>query len=199
MSLFKTEDINNRIEQAALLQSDAAETTVYNYAGVATKSRHLINKITAILAAGHRHIDFVSAGELSLHTLIEFILQTHAGSLCDVYLSTWAIKDAAARAIIRMKDSGQINNLYGVFDYRINSVDGKHFKPIAHLFTKYALTKNHAKVVIVDFEEVQYCILTSANLSNNPRIEAGYISTNGQTAKFHKGWMMDVLNGKKIN
>jgi hypothetical protein len=37
-------------------------------------------------------------------------------------------------------------------------------------------------------------VVGSANFTSNPRIEAGHISTNPQTADFHAAWMMAEIN-----
>lgn len=142
------------------------------------------------------HIDFVTAGELSLHQIIQYF-SLKFGSV-NVYVSSWAIKEEPARVLLSLRQNGTIKQLFGVFDYRIKTLDAKHFQLIESAFTKYALTKNHSKVVIIESNELSMVVVSSANLSNNPRIECGFISTITKTVDFHKAWMTAVLNGKKV-
>lgn len=143
------------------------------------------------------HIDFMTAGSLSLHTMIEYIIQAD-GPCKSIYLSTWAIKEVAARSLVHLKDSGAIGDLYGIFDYRVKTVDSNAFHFADRIFTRTAFVKNHSKVILIEYQDLQYTILTSANFSNNPRIEAGYISTQKERFNFHRNWMTRVLDGEKI-
>jgi hypothetical protein len=191
-------DINTLIQEAGEnLESAAAASSNLNTQNIKTKGKNLIKNIDDCLAAGATHINFVSAGSLSLHQLIEHLINKHSGK-ADLYLSTWAIKEAASRSLHRLCEQKKIDRLYGVFNYRIKTLDGKSFQLIEKKFTQYALTKNHAKVIVIDFIIAQYTIVCSANLSNNPRIEVGYISTDEVVAQFHKNWMQNVLSGKKV-
>lgn len=195
--LFEPTDINTLIQEAAKLESDASTNKPIKKQMVSFKSSQLIKKISECFAAGAEHVDFVSAGELSLHQLIEYLseLEPHPFNL---HISTWAIKESASRSLLKLIEAGKIHHMFGVFDYRIKTIDGKSFQLIEKHFKQYALTKNHAKVIVLDFIYTQFTIVTSANLSNNPRIEAGFISTNASLAEFHKGWMKKVLNGQKV-
>lgn len=165
-----------------------------SYAG---KSGKFCQALSDLLDSQVLHIDFMTAGNVSLHNLIELLLSKY-GPCQSLYLSTWAIKEAAARSIFELKDRGLIGQLFGVFDYRIESVDYKSFQLIKPLFTRYELTKNHAKVILVEYADRRFTVLTSANMSNNPRIEAGFISTGEITFNFHKAWMLEVFEGKKV-
>ena len=142
------------------------------------------------------HVDFCTAGELSIFQLVQYALTVTGPA--DLYLSTWTIKEDPARSLIQLKEKGTIKNLYGIFDQRIKTLDAGHFHLIETGMTKFALTKNHAKVVVIEGKELSLCIVSSANFSNNPRIEAGFISTINSTVKFHKQWMKQVLAGKTI-
>lgn len=144
----------------------------------------------------NKHIDFCTAGELSIHHLLQYGL-TITGP-ADVYISTWVIKEEPARALLFLKEAGKIKQLFGIFDYRIKTLDAKHFHLIEKAMTKYELTKNHAKVVVIIGQTLSISIVSSANLSNNPRIEAGFISTCLPTVEFHKQWMEKVLSGQKV-
>lgn len=161
------------------------------------KASLFIEELDWMLDRKKTHIDFMTAGNLSLHNIIEMLLQKY-GRCQELWLSTWAIKEAAARSIRKVYDAGLVGRLYGIFDYRTESIDAKAFQLIRPVFSGYSLTKNHAKVVLLEWENRYITILSSANMSNNPRIETGVISLSKTTFYFHKGWMIDVQNGKKV-
>jgi hypothetical protein len=144
----------------------------------------------------NKHIDFCTAGELSIHQFLQYALTVTGPA--HVYISSWAIKEDPARVLLFLKETGKIKKLFGVFDYRIKTLDAKHFHLIEKAFTKYALTKCHAKVVVIIGQNLSISIVSSANFSNNPRLEAGFISTCEPTVEFHKNWMDKVISGQTI-
>ena len=131
-----------------------------------------------------------------MHELLTYLLEQSGPA--DVYISTWTLKEEPARILYALKQSGAIRNLYFVFDYRIRTLDAKHFDFIEKFATGYVLTKCHAKVMVIDGERLKASVVSSANMSNNPRIECGYIMGNEHSMNFHKQWIMDVINGKKV-
>ena len=42
------------------------------------------------------------------------------------------------------------------------------------------LSSTHMKVMLIETPDIKICVVGSANLNNNPRYEAGYISTDVQ-------------------
>lgn len=195
--LFDPKDISSQNAKEQVLEGSVVGNSP-NSARISSKGSKLIHNLDNCLAAGHTLVHFISAGEISLHKLIEHLCSRHPGETAELWLSTWTIKEAAARTILQLKESNAIKDIKAVFDYRIKTTDSKTFHFLEKHFAQYALTKNHAKVIVLDFVSAQYTIVTSANLSNNPRIESGLISTDPLLAQFHITWMRDVLAGKKV-
>jgi hypothetical protein len=196
-NLFDPKDINTQIEESARLKSQAEPSIYTEPAHLAEKPNKLAKCIIEHLACGDMHINFVTSGDLSLHTLIEKIVLAHPDP-SELWISTWAVKESAARKLIHLKSAGKINCINAVFDYRIRSVDAKTYFLLHPYLNKCALTKNHAKVVVINFGRYVFTIVTSANLSNNPRVEAGFVSASQTTAQFHMDWMSRVLSGQKV-
>jgi hypothetical protein len=193
--LFNISDIS--IESKAL-QSVAMAADDNNAGFTKTKASRLMEDITLLLdQEGHTTIHFLTAGALSLHKLMDGLLERHPGQPCKLWIATWAIKEAAARAILKHRNSGHVVALYGIFDSRVKTVDSKAFQLLQDRFTQCVFAKNHSKVMVIEFPDHQYTIVTSANLSNNPRIETGFVTTGKALAEFHRGWMRDVLNNGK--
>ena len=63
--------------------------------------------------------------------------------------------------------------------------------------TSVKLAKCHAKVTVLENEHWSVTIVSSANMTNNPRIEAGVICTDLAAAEFHKKWIVDVICGEE--
>lgn len=178
---------------SALLSSDQEPNTL-TFSGRASSFLKFLQEALLIES---QYIDFMTAGNLSLHNIIELILKMY-GPCKELYISTWAIKEAAARSLLSLKEQNLIGSMHGIFDYRIKTVDSKSFQLIEQHFFRYELTKNHAKVILIEYGKRCFTIVCSANLSNNPRIEAGFISLSTKTFIFHKEWMLKVFEGKKI-
>lgn len=179
----------------ALQFSSAVQNAPDELLQLSVRAKELLSNLFDELTP-NKHIDFCTAGELSIHQFIQYALTVTGPA--HVYISSWAIKEDPARVLLFLKDTGKIKKLFGVFDYRIKTLDAKHFHLIEKAFTQYALTKCHAKVVVIESESLSIVIVSSANLSNNPRIECGFISTIDKTVQFHKAWMTEVLNGKTV-
>lgn len=194
--LFKISDLNRSADTTELYSSVDAGS-VYpsqNYSG---KSGAFLNELQHLLTMETQHIDFMTSGTLSLHQVIEVVLKKF-GPCLEMYVSTYAIKEAAARSLFGLKKAGLINSLHGIFDYRMKTVDSRGFQMVCMLFHRYELTKNHSKVILIEYRNRYVTILCSANMSNNPRIETGFISLSQKTFLFHKAWMLEVFEGKKV-
>jgi hypothetical protein len=59
------------------------------------------------------------------------------------------------------------------------------------------LTTCHAKIVVLQNQQWSVAIVGSANFTNNPRIEAGIVSTERAVGDFHRDWMLaEIANAK---
>jgi hypothetical protein len=192
--LFDINTVNSEPTEA-LQFSSAVQNAPDELLQLSVRAKELLSNLFDELTP-NKHIDFCTAGELSIHQFIQYALTVTGPA--DVYISSWAIKEDPARVLLFLKETGKIKKLFGVFDYRIKTLDAKHFHLIEKSFNQYALTKCHAKVVVIESETLCLVIVSSANLSNNPRIECGFISTIDKTVQFHKAWMTEVLNGKTV-
>jgi hypothetical protein len=196
--MFDAKDIDNALSASA---EKLSATAISDTAGIddskmiSCKASELLLNIVGVIAPG-KFVEFCTAGEFSVHQLLQYLL-THTGA-ADVYISTWTLKEEPARVLYFLKKTGKIKKLFCVFDYRIRTLDAKHFDFIEKVVDGYVLTKCHAKVMAIDGERMGVSVISSANMSNNPRIEAGVISCTAKSMEFHKGWIMDVINGKKV-
>lgn len=135
---------------------------------------------------------FATAGLWSCHDLL-FHLLSFTGP-AKVYLATWSITEDPARMLVNGLNNGIIQELYGLFDIRVKIRNPETYIFAKHNLCKARLTVCHAKVTVIENELWKICIVGSANYTNNPRIEAGVISTQAETAAFHKDWIMKELD-----
>ena len=133
-------------------------------------------------------LQFMTNGAWSSHDMIEFFLRKIGCS--DVFLTSWAVSEQAARRVVKLHEEGLISDLTCLFDYRIKD---RKYEPVL-LFEKIgkvSLTKIHAKVIILQNSKTAITIVSSANLSKNPRVEAGAIFSCPDSANFHKKWIVN--------
>ncbi|MGB4775704.1 MAG: hypothetical protein WBP45_11055 [Daejeonella sp.] len=135
---------------------------------------------------------YATAGLWSSHDLL-FHLLTFTGP-AKVYLATWSITEDPARMLVNGLNNGIIQELYGLFDIRVKIRSPETYLFAKHNLCKARLTVCHAKVTIIQNENWNISIVGSANYTNNPRIEAGVISTLKATAEFHKDWILKELD-----
>ncbi|RNI27651.1 hypothetical protein EFA69_16160 [Rufibacter immobilis] len=142
-------------------------------------------------------IPFATGGQWSNHDLLEFILERTGPA--DVYITTWSLTEEPVRAILDFTEKGLIRSLTCLFDYRIQARNPKVFQLIDSVIERKKLTKIHAKVTVICNEEWAVSIISSANFTKNPRIEAGVILTDTETAAFNIDWIEEeILNEQPL-
>lgn len=142
-------------------------------------------------------IPYATGGQWSLHELIEYLLRQIGPS--EVWLTTWALSENPVRCLANLKDEGLISALHCLFDHRIrnNAVGPLHM--LTETADTYGFTKVHAKAaVMIPENDVPFTILTSANLTNNKRIEVGTIIRNAECAEYNKDWIEKEINQQSL-
>lgn len=100
------------------------------------------------------------------------------------------------RVLFQLIKEGRIKELNCLFDYRIEKRKAEAFQLAKVNSSKIKLTKVHAKVAILLADQWAVSIIGSANLTKNPRIEAGIISTCQEVAEFHANWIKrEIIHG----
>jgi hypothetical protein len=135
---------------------------------------------------------YATAGLWSSHDLLFHLLKFTGPA--KVYIATWSITEDPARMLVNGLNSGAILELYGLFDIRVKIRNPETYVFAKHNLCKARLTVCHAKVTVIENEQWNISIVGSANYTNNPRIEAGVISTIPATANFHKDWILKELD-----
>jgi hypothetical protein len=137
---------------------------------------------------------FSTAGAWSLHDMIAMACQKIGPS--RLFLATWTITEEPMRVLFQLIQEGWITELNCLFDYRIEKQKAEAFQLAKVNASRVKLTKVHAKVAVLVTDQRAVSIIGSANLTKNPRIEAGVLSTCKAVAEFHSGWIdNEITNG----
>jgi hypothetical protein len=137
---------------------------------------------------------FSTAGAWSLHDMIALTCQKIGAS--RLFLSTWTITEEPMRTLFQLIQEGRITELNCLFDYRIEKRKAEAFQLAKVNAARVKLTKVHAKVAVLLNDQWGVSIIGSANLTKNPRIEAGVLSTCRAVAEFHSSWInQEITHG----
>jgi hypothetical protein len=127
-------------------------------------------------------IPFFSDGKWSLFHLLSLCLG-YTGP-ADVRISSFSLSENAVRSFLNDKDRGLIKSLSLLFDISIphRKIDLMLFA--REVFSEIRLCPNHSKIILID-GKLKVCIISSHNLTPNPRLEAGVIFTTKEHYKFY--------------
>ncbi len=158
------------------------------------KSNSIVRDVIGTLQPD-QSIHYASGGQWSSHDLLFHILDQTGPA--KVWLCTWSISELAVRQIMEKLDAGIIQELHCIFDWRVKVRRPEALQLAQQIVTDVKLTTCHAKVTVIQNDSWNISIVGSANYTNNPRIEAGVISTDPAVASFHLQWMSGVLLNSK--
>jgi len=141
---------------------------------------------------------FFSEGLWSMHDLLLFLLETTGPA--KIWLSTFSISEAAIRALFMAGEKGMIQEIHCLFDHTIR----KHKLSLlffAHnVVSDISITSNHSKLILIESPEWKISVVGSANMTPNPRKEAGVIFTTHSTFDFYKSHLVkSISEGYPIN
>jgi len=133
------------------------------------------------------NIHAVSEGEWSLHNTISHVIDEIGP--CDLWVATWSISEDAVRQLVRMRLDGRVRKFMMLADWRV-----RHRRPEAAGLVrsnsdKVRVGNCHAKAAVLLNDEFSVSIVTSANLTNNPRTEVYVITEDEKIAAFHRTWI----------
>lgn len=193
MSLFSINDLNNLTQEENKSQGSSIRF-------ISQPSPMLLSSLKSLkIGIGDLEknivLPFATGGSWSLHQLMEYILiQTGP---CKLWFTTWTISEEPLRCMVEMIKKGLITELNAILDYRIAKNKPEAFQLAGNIITNIRLTKCHAKVLVLKNSEWQVTVIGSANLSKNPRLEAGVIFTDEKTAQFNIDWIEKEIYRKE--
>lgn len=136
---------------------------------------------------------FVTSGRWSMNDLLIYILLQIGPS--DVLVATWSIAELAMRQILKHHDSGLIKSISFLLDPRVKVRNPKPLQLLSANFP-YRLYQCHAKVCVIHSDDHYISIVSSANMTQNPRIERGVIFPYKNVYDFDHKWISETINGR---
>ncbi len=133
---------------------------------------------------------FVTLGRWSMHDLLFYVLRQTGPA--DVDVATWSISEDAIRQIVNLHSEGLIKTIRFILDPRVKVRNPKPLQMLSANFP-FKLAACHAKVTLIRNPDHQISIVSSANMTGNPRIERGSIFPFSDVYKFDKNWIDETF------
>lgn len=134
----------------------------------------------------------VSMGEWSAHDMILRCIEFMGPA--ELHFATWSISEDAIRQIILAQDRGDITAIHVIADYRLAIRSPEAQQILKAQATRFCVYTCHAKVYVLRNAAWGVVIVTSANMTSNPRIEVSVISEDPDLADWHIGWISEVID-----
>lgn len=139
----------------------------------------------------NKNYHYMSNGDWSMYHLVNhFLNQTGCAHL---YIATWSISEFSARQLTDWLEQGRIKSITALLDYRSKNRHASAFHLAKMNFSDIKIAYCHAKVTIIETDNLYISINGSANWTENPRIESGVVSTDKPTALAHKKWITEMV------
>lgn len=136
-------------------------------------------------------LHFVSRGSWSSHLLLRFLLEKFGSA--HLLMTTWSLTEEPLRSMVMMKDQGLLKSARCILSERISERTPGVMQFAEQFFDELKLMRLHAKVTVLMGDDWGVSVVSSANFTRNPRIEAGVIDTHAPIAQFHQNWILDEL------
>ncbi len=139
---------------------------------------------------------FLSEGNLSFHHLLCAILDECGPA--DVWLSAYAITEEPARRIFRLREAGTIRSLSCLLDAHLARNNAKAYQLLSTTADSFGTAPIHAKCFVVKNDRFAIGVMSSANFSNNPRLELTHTSNTLEVADWYIKWLEDYISKGKV-
>ncbi|MFZ4413887.1 MAG: hypothetical protein ACOYOV_12455 [Bacteroidales bacterium] len=136
---------------------------------------------------------FYSYGRFSMLDVMVFLLKQIGPA--HILCGTWSISQESIDQIVRLKNRGEILSLAFVLDPRVKVTKAKPLQMLKANFD-FVFSPWHAKVTVMQNENWNISIVSSQNMTQNPKIERGCIFTDKDTYEFDKNVLQDELRRK---
>lgn len=122
---------------------------------------------------------FVFSQNTTAHDLIEHILKQTGPA--EIFVSSFSITEPAVRRFINLQEEGYIKNMACMFDKQVKRHHLQTLFLMSNFIDEIFITSNHSKVTLIKNENHHISIVSSANLNENNKIEAGAIFIDRET------------------
>lgn len=155
-----------------------------------------LKSLLPVLLPNHTY-DIITDGHWSLHQMLAYLLNITGPA--TLWLTSWGLTAEPLQSILDMVRSGQITHLNMLLDIRVKLQSAQAYQVLRTMAEEANvntwLTKIHAKINVIHNADHEIRVLTSANLTNNPRIESYNISTHPSLAIQNRTWIDLIMQG----
>lgn len=134
-----------------------------------------------------RDYPYASGGDWSTTELVAYMLEQTGPA--ELIAATWSVAEHAAVKLNAMIEDGRLTAVEMLVDWRVQVRTPSFLAVARQKFSDIRVSSCHAKAFVVRNDEWALSCVGSANFTNNPRIEAGHISTSREVAHFHTEWI----------
>ncbi len=198
----KLTDIDLEAEALQASKCRNVETALKEQAYISTRDARAHQQLAGMKPGRQRTI--ASRGELSLHDVASAIVE-HYGPFEVLTLATWAASEEAIKRLIALRQAGGVQRLEALVDTRMPTDCSNAHAMMKSEFSLYACGSNHAKVMAFTGGPKRYgpsvvvnggggiAIVSTANLTRNPRCEVMVVSRDNTLAEFHRDWIREEI------
>jgi len=154
------------------------------------KPHEILSKYLGKIEHG-KFYQFYSFGRFSMHDVIVYLLKQIGPA--HIIAGTWSISQESIEQLVRMKNRNDILSLAFVLDPRVKVTKAKPLQMIKANFD-FVFSPWHAKVTTIENENWNISIVSSQNMTQNPKIERGCIFTDKETFEFDKKVLENELH-----
>lgn len=184
--LLQVNNINIKSKVADPAKVKAGRTALSVFKG---KPHDILSKHLGEIENGMFY-QFYSFGRFSMHDVITYLLKQTGAA--HIIAGTWSISQDSIEQLVRMKNKGEILSMQFVLDPRVKVTKAKPLQMLMANFP-FVFSAWHAKVTTIENENWNISIVSSQNMTQNPKIERGCIFTDKETFDFDKQVLTDEL------
>ncbi len=141
-----------------------------------------------------KDVHFVTNGKWSLHELVAEVLALY--SPVDITFCTFSITEFPGRLLAQWITEGKVKELNVLLDIRAKANYPQVLQLVQNISNSFKLVPVHAKSTVIKHKDISITITGSANWTQNPRYEIGYITTNKEYASFQENWIKNVIKSE---
>ena len=187
MKILQEEHVALEVKSGAMLEVRSAKATGHQF----TNGSKNLKDIFPSLQKGY-DVHLMSYGNWSSHELILYLISQIGPS--HLTFSTWSLKEQPVRMILQAIEERKILSVNAILDARVRVRNPEVMALAKNQFTRIREYDCHAKVSVLWGDDWQVTIVGSANMTNNPRVEACVVSTNPDVASFHLKWIHGLID-----
>jgi len=112
----------------------------------------------------------------------------------DFAMCIWSISNRGVQRLVDLRQAGSLLSLTSVVDPKTMSMKPAAGAMLRDASDRFGVYPTHAKVYVMIGERMSASVVTSANLTSNPRMEGCTITIDRRIGEFHRSWIQAALD-----